>query len=114
MYSITCYSKNFLLEINVLLENQFSELLRLMTMQICTQQGSEWKLKFRHDKVHPFGYVALRLVLIIFVHRFSEVVYKEVEIIEMFLIDGEYSDILSRSAAAEGLNPNVLTCTLIF
>lgn len=90
-------------------ENQFSELLGLMTMQIRTQQGSEWRLKFRLDKISPFVYV-FRLLL----STGSPEVYREVEVLEMFFLDGEYSDILSRSAAVEGLNSNVLTCAFSY
>lgn len=54
MYLITCHSKNFLLEMNVLLVYWFSELIRLMTVQRCAQQGSEWRLKFRHEKSESY------------------------------------------------------------
>lgn len=78
-------------------------------MQIRTQQGSEWRLKFRLDKISPFVYV-FKLLL----STGSPEVYREVEVLEMFFLDGEYSDILSRSAAVEGLNSNVLTCAFSY
>lgn len=59
VYSITCYSKNFILKINIFLEKQFLELLRPVTMEICTQQGSEWRIKPRHGKVSLFLSVTL-------------------------------------------------------
>lgn len=60
---------------------------------------------------------SVRVVKIItssFIHIFSVVVYKGVEIIvrNNSFLDGKYPDILSTSAAAEGLGLGVLTCTI--
>lgn len=49
IYYIICYLRNFLFSVNVLLGNQFSELLRIMNMQVCALQVvSEWGLKFSY------------------------------------------------------------------